>query len=142
IKVRRLSGFGTAACTVETQLPLISPDFPEIQNCHRGTINLELETPLIVALPDHRTKPIKWKAALKTGEIFDFVRIELEVPYGGARHPAWLYIAHNSQHRKNLRVHEVIAAHIDFGNHQILGVAIKRNCKYLPYRENPLFVVV
>jgi len=72
---------------------------------------------------------------------FDLLRIELEVPFEGARHPAWLYIAHQSPHRATPRVHEVIAPYIDLQAHTELAVVLQQPCVLLPYGPNLTCVV-
>lgn len=49
LRARIVPGLGVAQGTLARQLPLISKDFPEVADCHPGTINLELECPLEVA---------------------------------------------------------------------------------------------
>ena len=142
LKGKRFSGEGNASRTVAIQLPFITETFPEIRGCHCGTINLEFEAPLIVAYPDHRTLPIKWKQSLEVGEVFDLVRVSLESSTNGTAHDAWLYLAHRSAHRKNLLRHEFIAPYFNMDTVEELGVVIKRPCIHLSYRHNPVYVVV
>lgn len=106
-----ISGLGVANETLSRQLPLISKYFPEVNSCYRGTINLEVECPLIVTTPDYRTEPLAWTPSGKTTEVFDLLRIELELQTDQKtrRVPAWLYIAHSSPHRRTPTIHEVIA---------------------------------
>ena len=106
-----IPGLGAATETLSRQLPLISQDFPEVSVCHWGTINLKLECPLIVTNPDHRTVPLAWTPSKRTREVFDLLRIELELHISQTRRrvPAWLYIAHSSPHRRTPMIHEVIA---------------------------------
>lgn len=113
VKAKLKPGLGVASCTLARQLPLISERFPEVSNCWPGTINLELESPLVVINPDHRTPPIAWTPSGVTTEVFDLVRIELEFSHVTFPVPAWLYIAHGSPHRKTPTVHEVITQQLD-----------------------------
>jgi hypothetical protein len=89
-------GTGTATPNLATQLPLIAKEFPEVAACHHGTINLNLDSPLFVIAPDHRTKPIHWNDKdFPDGEVFDWLRIRIEAPGGSqpggcvAVYPAW-----------------------------------------------------
>lgn len=141
LKAIRFSGEGKAGRTIAIQLPLIAQTFPEIRSCHPGTINLELESPLIIVRPDHRTQPIKWKQNLEIGEVFDLVRIRLETRLGDTVHDAWLYIAHRSEHRKNLSHHELIAPFLKLDGIQEFVVDIMPPCVQLSYRHNPVYVV-
>ena len=91
----------------------VSKDFPEVADCHPGTINLELECPLEVTQPDHRTAPLAWTPSGRTTEVFDLLRIELEFGPLPTRVPAWLYVAHASPHRGTPTVHEVITQQLN-----------------------------
>nr|WP_262384512.1 glycosyltransferase family 9 protein [Pseudomonas fragi] len=113
IRARIVPGLGVAKGTLVRQLPLISQGFPEVADCHPGTINLELEFPLTVTQPDYRTAPLAWTPSGRTTEVFELVRIELELDQLPARVPAWLYVAHGSPHRSTPAVHEVIARQIN-----------------------------
>jgi hypothetical protein len=133
---QRQPGEGTATGNLAKQLPLILPGFPEIAAVHRGTINLRLDRPLLVLTPDHRTRPIDWDHANHPdGEIFDFLRIQFEAPVGSGPVDAWLYIAHNSQWRKDPRVHEVMAPMIEnLDADAICKIRIDRPGWELPYQ--------
>lgn len=108
-----IPGLGAASRNLVLQLPLLSRDFPEMAACHPGTINLRFEQPLVVTRPDHRSAPLAWVPGRTATEVFDLVRIELQLPHGRASEPAWLYVAHRSPHRQDPCIHEVIAAHQD-----------------------------
>ena len=139
IRARHLHCIGGGARTLSLQLPLLAREVPALAACHAGTLNLQLAVPLIVARPDHRTRSITWEPGEQ--EVFDLLRIELEVPFEGARHPAWLYIAHQSPHRATPRVHEVIAPYIDLQAHTELAVVLQQPCMLLPYGPNLTCVV-
>jgi hypothetical protein len=141
LRGRRFAGENNANRTIAMQLPFIAKAFPEVAQCHSGTINLELVSPLIVACSDHRTPPIKWKPNLTEGEIFDLVRVFLEVPFDGPRHQAWLYVAHRSRHRTDLRRHEVIAPFIELAGIEEYGLVIEQRSIELPYKHNSLYVL-
>jgi hypothetical protein len=103
-------GLDCAHRSIALQLPDVIKEFPELAGCYPGTLNLRLEEPLIVVVPDHRTKPIAWVPdSPDVTEVFDFLRIRLEAPVGRPAIPAWFYVAHRSQHRANLRLQEVVA---------------------------------
>ncbi len=116
LKARVIHGLGVAKGTLARQLPLISHEFPEIANCHPGTINLVLEFPIIVTQPDHRTVPLAWTPSGQTTEVFELVRVELEFDHLPRRVPAWLYVAHGSPHRHTPTVHEVITEQVNLNN--------------------------
>lgn len=113
LQARIVSGLGVATGTLARQLPLLSRDFPEVGNCHPATINLELQRPLVISAPDHRSAPLAWTPSGRTTEVFDLLRIELQLDQRPLRIPAWLYIAHGSPHRQTPTIHEVIAPRLD-----------------------------
>jgi hypothetical protein len=109
---RIVAGMGTAHRNLPRQLRLIAKEFPEIAGCHPGTLNVLLPVPVILVSPDHRTLPIKWHPE-SVPEVFEFLRIRLGLPHLEKLVPAWLYVAQKSPHRRNLRLHEVIAPQVD-----------------------------
>lgn len=127
IKARLISGMGVATRTLARQLPLISERFPEVSSCWPGTLNLELETELEVVWPDHKTPPLAWTPSGIRTEVFELVRIQLELPNKKFPVPAWLYIAHDSPHRKNFIVHEVIAQKLDISEISYCYITIPAN---------------
>lgn len=136
-------GFGGASGNLVTQLPQIAQGFPEVKDCFLGTLNVELERPLLVLSPDHRTKSIDWDSANHPGgEVFDILRIRIEAPPGSSPMPAWLYIPHNSDHRKNLRIHEAIAPKLQVSVGGQCIIHIDRICLALPYRQFPITLVL
>jgi hypothetical protein len=136
------NGIGAATQTLAHQLPYIEKEFPEIAVCHRGSINLELEVPLKVLVPDHRTKPIAWLPGNPMTEVFDLVRIELEAPRDASAVPAWLYLPHHSPHRRTLHIHEVITTKLNLAGVKLCRIKIKRQTFQLPLPLFPLVVVV
>ena len=132
IRAKRAQGYHLAAGYVAAQFPHIVPEFPEIAGCHKATINVELELPLVVSAPDHRTRPIDYEYQGRAcREVFEFLRIELEAPVGAARVGAWLYIPSGSPHRRTPRIHEVLAPKID----------IPAECQCLIYIDRPFLGV-
>lgn len=110
VRATHKSGTGTASRNLVTQLPVIGVAFPEINGCHFGTINLELECPIIFIGYDHRTAPIAWDMHRPTvTEQFDLVRVTVELKTSRIPKPAWVYIPHDSPHRGHLKTHEIIA---------------------------------
>ena len=138
--VSRFKGEGNASHVLGIQLPLIAQQFPAVADCHAGTINVTFEHPLIVVTPDFRTTPIDWKPGKH--EVFDFVRVTLQVPYEGPACPAWLYVAYRSAHRRNLAAHEIIAPKLNLDGIERLGVVISRKCTQIAYRANPIALIV
>jgi ADP-heptose:LPS heptosyltransferase len=125
VRARIVPGLGVATGTLARQLPLISQDFPEVADCYPGTINLELELPLTVIQPDHRTDPLAWTPSGRTTEVFELVRIELELDQLQAHVPAWLYVAQNSPHRSTPTVHEVIARRINLSEVRVCRLRLR-----------------
>jgi hypothetical protein len=118
-------GCGYAGKCLEKQVPKISETFPEFAKAHCGTINVELEQPLVVFKSDHRTDRIDWIGNGGPGEIFDIVRIQFEVK--GERYDGWLYVAEKSPFRKCLRIHEVVLREqIDIQDGEQCSILIER----------------
>jgi hypothetical protein len=136
------SGFGAATENLKKQSPLIVKEFPEIENCFGGTINLELDKGLLVLASDHRTRPIDWHPDHSPGEVFDFLRVQVEPSSAGNLVSGWLYIAHNSDHRSNLKLHEVMAPRVEISVGARCKIHIFRPCAELPYRQFPVVLVL
>lgn len=137
------SSEGAATQNLRVQIPLIEREFSEIQGCYCGTINLRLPRNLIIAEPDYRTTPIPWHPEHAPGEVFDFLRIKLEAPEEREQVDAWIYIAHDSEHRRDPTMHEILASeYCDLSESARCRIHISRNVIELPYRANPTLVVV
>jgi hypothetical protein len=135
-------GIGAAKQRLAYQLPYITKEFPEVAVCHYGSINLELEVPLLVLSSDHRTKPIAWLPGKPNTEVFDLVRIEFEAPCDASAVPAWLYIPHGSPHRRKLRIYEVITTKLNLASVKLCRIKINHPTLQLPLPLFPLVVVV
>jgi hypothetical protein len=103
-------GFQVARETLEKQIPLVAAEFPEIQYCYRGSINLKLECGLRIDHPDHRTRPIDWGDP--TPEVFGFLRVSIQFPCDGPAFRAWIYVPYNSPHLSDPSHVEIIAEQI------------------------------
>jgi hypothetical protein len=113
---RIVPGYMAAAGTLAKQLPKIELEYPPIEGCHPGSMNVLLFIPLRVIDPDYTTAPIEWEPGHR--ERFSLTRIGFECPIGGWRYPAWIYDPHDSPHRFNDYLVEVIARTIpgvDYG---------------------------
>lgn len=142
IKCQKLSGLGAASKAFELQREQLVSSFSEISNCHNGTINICLACNLIVLNPHYRTNSIKWSDAMSSGEVFDFLRVKLFIPRLNQEHKAWLYIPHNSLHRKTLNIHEIICEYIDQINScEEMIIKIENNAVQLPYVPGNIFIV-
>jgi ADP-heptose:LPS heptosyltransferase len=108
-----VSGLGAASGTLARQLPMISAGFPAVSDCFRGTLNVALARPLWVVRADHRTAPLAWTPSGRTREVFDLLRVQLELVASRKRFEAWLYVAHGSPHRRTPELHELIAGEIE-----------------------------
>jgi hypothetical protein len=125
-------GYGWATKYLKTQIPLIAKEFPEIQICHRGSMNILLKTPLRIEHPDHITRRIDWG---KMKEVFHFTRIEFQLLSPGKKNPwhnAWIYGPQNSPHRVNPFHIEVIAPKISLGRSRRCRIRIHRRAKTVP----------
>jgi hypothetical protein len=135
------TGTGSAHRNLITQLPAIAAEFPEVANAHLGTINLELQVPVIVLAPDHRTLPIQWKPGYPA-EIFDLLRVEVEAPIGTEKVKCWFYIAHFSPHRQTPHIHEVLGPKLPVEVGSRCRVHINRSCGQLPHASYPTLLIV
>lgn len=113
LPARIVPGLGVASRNLRLQLPLIAKRFPEVADCYPGTINVRFEQALTVEHPDHRSPALAWVPGRLVREVFEFVRVELELEGHPAAIPAWLYVAQDSPHRATPYIHEVIAARQD-----------------------------
>ncbi|MGM1051023.1 MAG: glycosyltransferase family 9 protein [Pseudomonadota bacterium] len=132
LDARIVPGMGVASRSIARQLPLISQHFPEVAECHPGTINIALDQPLLLTVPDHRTAPLAWTPSGRTTEVFDLLRVELELISSPARLPAWLYVAHDSPHRGTPSVHELIAHPLDLAGVSHCRLHIRADAVALP----------
>ena len=121
-------GFGGATNAIELQKPEVRKYFPQIDECRSGTINVHLQTPLDVRIPDIVTPPIAWQPG--AGERFAITKVELEVLQ--QHHEAWIYVAEFSPHRFNYKM--VIARPIS-------GLSPGLPCIVHIERFTPIFVV-
>ena len=97
-------GFGGASNAIERQRPELRKYFPQIDECHSGTINVYLEAHLDVRIPDIVTPPIAWQPGL--AERFGITKVELEILQ--RCHQAWTYVAELSPHRFNYTMVEIL----------------------------------
>lgn len=138
INGKLIKGHGVASITLAKQIPLMCESFPDISVCHFGSINLELEVDLIVASYDFRSLPIEWEPNHK--EVFDFLRVRL-TPINHPPVRAWLYIPHDSFHRKKLNHHELITTKLNIDGISDFRIEIQRPCIELPYSNRRMIVV-
>jgi hypothetical protein len=128
-------GLGAASTTVKLQLEQLARVYPPIARVHAGTINVQLERPLRVNNPSFTSEPIRWHPHAL--ERFSFLEIEFECPSGAPRREAWIYIPHNSPHRPNLFIAEVLAEKIE-------GVQPDMACRILinhPHHQSEVIIV-
>jgi hypothetical protein len=116
--------------TIFRQKPLIVKYFSEIEGCHNGTINLQLELPLQVRLPDIVTPPLRWHTDFD--ERFGITEIKLELKDKFYR--AWIYTAEHSPHRFNNMIAEVLTERLD-------GIAVGLKCAIHIQRCRQILVI-
>ncbi len=122
-------GYGWATKYLKLQIPVIAREFPEIEICHRGSINVLLDRPLRIEHPDHITRRINWKIMK---EVFHFTRIEFQLAGRPTWHRAWIYGPQNSPHRVNPFYIEVICPKIALGRSRRCHIRIHRRAKTVP----------
>lgn len=138
---RIVSGLGVASGTLARQLPLISEHFPEVACCHPGTINIVLDRALLLTNPDHRTAPLAWTPSGRTTEVFDLLRVELELGTSPTRIPAWLYVAYGSPHRDTPVLHELIAPPLDLTGICHCRLHVRADAVALPANNQPISAI-
>lgn len=84
-------------------------EFPEIQHCFSGTINLTLDAALYVVRTDTTTTSIQWKPGVT--ERFSFLRVRFACPRDSDAVDAWIYLAHDSPHRNDPCSHEIMTTY-------------------------------
>jgi hypothetical protein len=139
----RCGGLKAAHENLAKQLPLIAKEFPEIADCHHGTINVHLTVPLFVVAPDHRSEPIPWdNTNFPNGEVFDLLRIQFEAPVDTKPVTAWFYIPHGSPARRTPYIHEVLAPKLDVPDKAQCRIRINRSAVQIPYSLFPAVIIV
>ncbi|MBF0501631.1 MAG: hypothetical protein HQM09_15940 [Candidatus Riflebacteria bacterium] len=116
VKGKIQKGAGQGQNTLREQMPFFKECFPEVAACKPGTINVLLEKPLVVLVPDFTSQSVPWHPALKLvkgGEIFQFVRIRITIE-GLPPVNAWIYRAQFSPYRENPFLIEIIAPSLSF----------------------------
>ena len=111
-----IQGLGAARTTVRLQMPHLVRQFPQVRGCYEATINLQLDCPLRVNNPDHTTGLIRWYPQASpewAGKKFSFLGIKFECPLGEPNRDAWIYIPHDSPHRLNLFLAEIMTLPMD-----------------------------
>jgi hypothetical protein len=135
------SGLGVAQNSLTKQFDQLIKEYSSISKCCKSTINVQLDKKLIVLKPDCRTNPIKWDSSIPE-EIFDFLEIILIIPRLSKKLPAWLYIPHNSIHRRRKDLHEVLCERIeDLKESENLIIRIDKEFIILPYDNNKIYVI-
>jgi hypothetical protein len=139
---RKSTGHGCVATeNLRKQLPYLAQELPELSVVKHGTVNIVLDSALIVANPDYRTKPITWQPQ-NPDEIFDFLRIRFRSDNEPEPVGCWLYIAYQSDYRKDLHRHEIIASRwLRLGDNERCSIEIPRVATLLPYRVRSVVVI-
>jgi hypothetical protein len=122
-----------AAPNLLKQLPLVEKEFPDIKGSYPGTMNVLLRAALRVYDPDFTTTSISWLLPGQS-EKFNLTKINFECPIG-MNYPAWIYDPHDSPHRFNDYLVEVISQ-------KIPGVTYGMECQINLLRSKGVFGVV
>jgi len=96
--------------TLPSQISHFEKVIPDLKGCYLGTINLKLEKAVRVENPDLETR-CEW--AGPPGELFGFLEVGLEFPFGSRPRRAWIYIPHCSPHYGNPFQVEVISEKVE-----------------------------
>jgi hypothetical protein len=103
-----IAGLGAAAQKLPELWPTIVRFIPAIQQCEQRTINIQLRHALHVKEPD-LTIYVPWGLG---SENISIIEIELEYPVSGPTQQAWIYYPHNSPHRRNPFIQEIVTSKI------------------------------
>jgi hypothetical protein len=90
------------------QWPIVVRFIPAIQQCEQRTINVQLKHALHVKEPDVMLY-VPWGAG---SENVSIIEIEFEYPVSGPTQKAWIYYPHNSPHRRNPFIQEIVTSKI------------------------------
>ena len=127
-----IDGYGAASPNIKWQMPLLISAFPEIKDCYRGSINLELAKPIKIITPDFTSKPIKWFPDRNDiEEEFSFTRIKFE--NNSSLTAAWIYDPHNSPHRRDPFHLEIIAPLIQLRRDKVCRIHIDRKYELIDF---------
>lgn len=98
----------------------------DIDKYYDGTINLLLESPLIIFKPDIKTKPIEWVPGFE--ETFGFLKIQFETMPIKPSMPldALIYIPYRSPHYSNPFYKEILVPKIDLTNVEYCNIIIDK----------------
>jgi len=109
---------------LKMQVPEVVKTFPEISEFYAGTLNVQLDQPLVVVRSDHTARAL--------GEVIDIVCVQLEVKE--KMHSGWLWVAKTSPLRKTPDVHEFVLPKpkIDIQDGEQCIVHIGRECLVTP----------
>jgi hypothetical protein len=107
-------GLGYASGNLSTQMRHFIPEYPELERCHHGTINVILDSQLEIISPDRVLGPFKWSATFPP-EKFGFLKIRFESPDAKIDTEAWIYIPYLSPHRIDPCYVEVLAPELNLG---------------------------
>ena len=103
-----ISGLSLSARTLPEQWPIVVRFIPAIQQCEQRTINVQLKHALHVKEPDVMLY-VPWGTG---SENVSIIEIEFEYPVNGPTQKAWIYYPHNSPHRRNPFIQEIVTSNI------------------------------
>ena len=103
-----IPGLSAAARALPQQWPTVVRFIPAIQQCEQRTINVQLKHALHVKEPDLALY-VPWGSG---SENISIIEIEFEYPVSGPTQKAWIYYQHNSPHRRNPFIQEIVTSKI------------------------------
>lgn len=107
-----IQGMGAAAGAVEKQLPELQKYEPLLASCHPGTLNVMLNQPLFVRKWDIVTDPIHWYVR-DPNHCERFGLLSVVFLHQDTVTNAWIFDPHNSPHRLNPFLVEILAPKLD-----------------------------
>jgi len=99
-------GHGIASGAIERQVPHLSPYVPEIVSMKYGTINVHLDTPVLIQNYEIITPPIEW--AIGFAERFFIIRASFRLEPEQNQTPCLVYFASTSPYFQKSPIFSVL----------------------------------
>jgi hypothetical protein len=120
-------GNRAASKNIKFQLPHLIGQFPDIKNIYSASINVRLDSSLLIRKYDHNTSISWWdvdegREGFWHPERFSLLEIKFEFPIGATIHRAWFYESHDSGRVGNPVIFEIVSQKIE-------GLSYGSRCK-------------
>jgi CTP-dependent riboflavin kinase len=109
IEGKVISGLGEAARIIPRLKPHLKKYLQDIEKYHDGTINVLLDDPIEIRLPERVTEPLPWSDVPNYTERFGLTPGKLKLEGSLIQHGVWILIAEHSPHLLKTGVLELLA---------------------------------